>query len=591
MRAAFVTAVCLVGCGTSLELSPGATDSGDDAAVPDASPIDSSAIGELGASCGKPGALACAGHAQRLQLLCDGTKWVANGTCAGQQLCDPRPGPTAGTCQNPYPGCAGRTPGDAFCDDAIRHRCGQDLLDATSATCKTPELCKFGAADKCAVCLPGQHDCDGAKLLVCAPDHLSVVVQETCATPGLCSYFEGVCHAPACSVDQYTCTGDTLAKCNTNRTDFDPVMVCGPGLCDAVGRACFECAPGSIGCSGSTPTACDKTGHSMLLTACSGATPICNAGTCKSGVCSTGDYRCTGEDLEICNATSTGFDLVKTCAPQVCDAAAKDCVECKTGAVGCVGDTPRTCDATHHWTALAKCGGATPNCYLGACTSTPKCNSGPSSAIFYAPVGTAEVPFLPSGMVVSTADETMWRAATTADFGHYQMIVIGSGSRFGPIYPCSSSTKYTALFDTRSTWSAAVTGRIVLDELTAGTSADGSTAGAVTYLRAATRWIATGPGTGLYVATDCGARGFDFMSAFGAFSATTGILYDDAVHMVDPAHPVLAGSFDAMLSGWGPSARGEITSHPAAFAELTADPADPTKVYTVARDVLCIPPP
>src|SRR5258708_34104679 len=114
-----VTVALVGGCGHSLavpETQP-ATDAGDD-----------SATVTLGTACSTPGALACAGHAQKLQLLCDGTKWNSNGVCSGQQICDTRPGPTAGSRQDPIGASVGQAAGASFCNAAVRQTCRPDLL-------------------------------------------------------------------------------------------------------------------------------------------------------------------------------------------------------------------------------------------------------------------------------------------------------------------------------------------------------------------------------------------------------------------------------------------------------------------------------
>src|SRR3990167_10869545 len=70
----------------------------------------------LGAACNHAGALGCSGSGQKLQLLCDGARWVQNGVCPGSTVCDARPGPTLGSCQEPDPQCLAHGAGFSYCD-------------------------------------------------------------------------------------------------------------------------------------------------------------------------------------------------------------------------------------------------------------------------------------------------------------------------------------------------------------------------------------------------------------------------------------------------------------------------------------------
>ena len=84
----------------------------------------------LGDACGSPGNLACAGENQKLQLLCDGSEWVANGTCSGTEVCDTGEA-NRGSCQEPIEGCVAKSPGETYCTDGQVYTCGPDLLNST----------------------------------------------------------------------------------------------------------------------------------------------------------------------------------------------------------------------------------------------------------------------------------------------------------------------------------------------------------------------------------------------------------------------------------------------------------------------------
>jgi hypothetical protein len=55
----------------------------------------------LYARCSTLGALDCSQADPKIQLLCDGMTWGPIGTCSGQLVCDPLPGPDQGLCKAP----------------------------------------------------------------------------------------------------------------------------------------------------------------------------------------------------------------------------------------------------------------------------------------------------------------------------------------------------------------------------------------------------------------------------------------------------------------------------------------------------------
>jgi hypothetical protein len=528
----------LAGCGTTTFPQDVDVDAGDGDAA-------SGATATLGAACASNGALACAGHAQKLQLVCDGEKWVANGTCPGQQLCDPRPGPTQGSCQDPAPGCGDKTPGSSFCDGATRHRCDSDLLAATSTACRSAALCLAGTDDRCAACLDGETACEGPSLKSCAPDHQSFVAKETCGSSALCVPGEAKCRSAACDAGAYQCAGDTLQQCSDGRTSWTDVKRCGPGLCDATAKACRDCTPGSKSCAGSTPQTCDAVGHWVDGTACAGTTPVCTAGACGVGVCSTGDHRCTGDMLEMCNALSTGWTTVATCGAGLCDAIEKACDACKPGQLGCSGASPQTCDVTGHWSVAAPCAGTTPSCVAGECVAPSGCAGKAPSVLFYGPAGAKEAAYLPAGSTTTIATEATWRAMSIADFSKYDLIVIGEA------FSVVSPTAYQAAFDTQTTWASAGRGNIVVSTMLAvWADVKGGNAAAATYLKAALAWTAHGPATGIFIGSDYGYRSFDYVASIGGGGWAWGGGGGSSVDVLLPGHPTMAGSTSASLSGW-----------------------------------------
>jgi hypothetical protein len=221
-------------------------------------------------------------------------------------------------------------------------------------------------------------------------------------------------------------------------------------------------------------------------------------------------------------------------------------------------------------------------------------DSGPTACVTSAPnvlfytIGTKEQPYLPSGSVVTIATDASWRAMTTADFAKYQLIVIGDGGT-----TTGGASPWQTAFDTKGTWTPAVTGRVVVTTLDVATHAGYGTAGAKTLLTVALKWAASGPGTGLYIGPDLGWRKLDYLSGFGTFTALGMLSPDnvsgDDVHVTSGTHPVMAGSTDGSLSSWSISYHGAITGFPSAFTMLAAVTSSPTRGLVVARDMPCPP--
>lgn len=163
---------------------------------------------------------------------------------------------------------------------------------------------------------------------------------------------------------------------------------------------------------------------------------------------------------------------------------------------------------------------------------------------------------------------------TTANFAAYDYIVITSGN---------TSAAYLAIYETRATWSAAVNGRMVVT----GADASVHTTYSATFLRAAFSWLATGPGTGLFVESDVGARSLDFMQSFGPLTVANSS--GNAVTLVQPTHPVMAGSTSTSLSTWNQSYHQYFTTIAPFYLPL-ADAAQSNAQHVhMVRDAQCLP--
>jgi hypothetical protein len=198
--------------------------------------------------------------------------------------------------------------------------------------------------------------------------------------------------------------------------------------------------------------------------------------------------------------------------------------------------------------------------------------------LFYGPTASAgtvvpEAAYLPTGATTHIAAETEWRAMTTADFQKYDLIVIGEPSPGGG----PTAIDLQAAYDTRTTWGAAINGRIVVFGQDPAWHAGISTApaaGAAVLLKATLNWLSTGAPktTSLYVSPDWGTRNLDYMGYFGAFTSTADTIQN--ITILDPTHPIMTGSTNTTLSNWSSSAHDKI-GYPSGFTPVANGVGDP----------------
>jgi hypothetical protein len=174
------------------------------------------AVAVLGSVCASPAALACAGNAQKVTLLCNGGAWTVNQTCPSGQNCDSAPGPNQGTCASIDPLCADAGPGATSCSSPSQVLiCGPDLLSHSSSMCASTTTCVAGACT--GVCGPSQTQCSGTDIQTCdssgqwgspmtcyaSEPAATAVIGQTCQA--------GVCACP--SGDEECCTGGEDCAC------------------------------------------------------------------------------------------------------------------------------------------------------------------------------------------------------------------------------------------------------------------------------------------------------------------------------------------------------------------------------------------
>jgi hypothetical protein len=220
--------------------SPASDDAGDATGVAlrdgDSSaciPVGTGALGVIGCPCPTQGVLACAGNAQKEELICNAGAWAGNGTCPADQRCDSRPGLTQGSCAPVLAACASATSGQSVCTDWLTTaQCGPDLLTSTTQACQNQTCIDGGCAGVCGYALGGFSLTNPVGQMIEARCMGNVAQQCTPAGTWMTS---ATCPSQCCSGG---CSDSTSDPENCGSCGHD----CAGGLCSA-----GVCQPAAVG--------------------------------------------------------------------------------------------------------------------------------------------------------------------------------------------------------------------------------------------------------------------------------------------------------------------------------------------------------
>ena len=208
----------------------------------------------------------------------------------------------------------------------------------------------------------------------------------------------------------------------------------------------------------------------------------------------------------------------------------------------------------------------------------------PGTVLIYGPSMDTETPNEQTvahsqGHTVTVVSATEWAAMTTAQFSAFDALVIGDGG-------CDEDlVDLDTVRDTRQTWSPAVTGNITLngfDPFAHEDEVEGQRLVANSLNFAAGSQAGR---TGLFFSLGCWYEDMGnpvtIMDQFGTFTADAE--NNNAVDILVPTHPVMAGLTEAGLSDWGNSTHAQFTAFPTSFQPLANDvDADPDKPVILA---------
>jgi len=296
------------------------------------------------------GAVQCYGNAlQRCNAT--GTAWANNDTCASDALCD------AGRGMCLPPACSA---GERRCNGAQLEGCNSDRNGwLLLAPCPSAGHCSTVSGSCTAEpCQTGKTQCSGSTFQACNESRTGWVDVDTCASSELCNPVAG-CGDSVCFEGQVRCEGAELQTCNPGKNGWTTIKSCdSAALCDEDAKTCLEVActtPGAYRCSdaGALERCADDLTAWLAVEACESAAH-CDAlnGKCNTAPCEPGDHQCNGAVLQVCNATSSGWNTVETClsdglCQQSLSSGENKCRSpaCTGGSFQCQGAQPLVCNA------------------------------------------------------------------------------------------------------------------------------------------------------------------------------------------------------------------------------------------------------
>ncbi|MFU8802821.1 MAG: carboxypeptidase regulatory-like domain-containing protein [Bradymonadaceae bacterium] len=264
------------------------------------------------------GLTSCDGNGVRT-CVADGacTAWSEVVACASGEVCSG--GSCGETCQEICALGARQCSGGGYQICEANDSGCADWTEA--ANCPAGEVCSGGeCSDTCTdACTDGATRCSGQAIETCegqASGCLDWSSAEACPDGGACS--SGECQG--CTDGAERCGGDGSVQQCTNGT-WHSIQACAFGCQNNECLTSVSCTAGEYRCNGDQVEVCNSGGTAYLHTStCSVA---CLNGLC-TGSCEPGDRRCNGDSVEECNDAGTSWTVIATCTT-LCDASSPQC--------------------------------------------------------------------------------------------------------------------------------------------------------------------------------------------------------------------------------------------------------------------------
>ncbi len=170
----------------------------------------------------------------------------------------------------------------------------------------------------------------------------------------------------SCDAGDVRCQGAALQRCDPaadppwRTTQTCPSTV----TCDAQAALCHVCSPGEHRCAGWELESCNAVGSDFDRIALCNSSVYCDAVAGRCLTCLAGEAHCEGAALSVCNGTGDGWVVTQCESADLCNERSQSCRCCSPGELQCAGTTLRECVADCAWQPVVDC--ATPE----LCTAT-----------------------------------------------------------------------------------------------------------------------------------------------------------------------------------------------------------------------------
>ena len=187
-----------------------------------------------------------------------------------------------------------------------------------------------------------------------------------------------------------------------------------------------------------------------------------------------------------------------------------------------------------------------------------------AGVLVYGPTDLAGAEMLgAAGFEVTVWSAEQWSAASTADFAHFALVVVGEQSCDGP----DPHGEFDALQNSQAAWGPAIEGRVMLSGLDIQchsadweTTATGDPSVPPKLFANAVAWLTDGCGTAMMVDTGWGRREGDHIAVLGYFEEVS--QRGDKVTIEEADHPLFDGIAATGLDNWGSTFHSLYTAWP-----------------------------
>jgi hypothetical protein len=197
------------------------------------------------------------------------------------------------------------------------------------------------------------------------------------------------------------------------------------------------CTEGELRCTGSELETCDTTGQKFVGLESCGSPALCSLEKrrCLAPSCEPDQYSCGGDSLQRCNGDLTGFELVLQCDPGLCDKDSRSCRTCAPKQTRCAANVRETCDEAGTAFVAAACPMDAPVCVgdgeCAECSVTSDCKPRACHVAACSRGTCAESPEPEGARNCRYADGTTIRPPSE----NGEIYVIAGGAAFHIIYP------------------------------------------------------------------------------------------------------------------------------------------------------------